>query len=284
MFFLRDDKGSPRSDGTVLFLQKVWGPFLILFGTAAICRGNLRPLVLFWPAVLWAIVALTFAQVVAEPGQLRYRRFLRWHSIPYSSVIRCGPSWICRGGFFDPVSPRARLRRVHFIAATYFGPDPLTAFISARASGEPPQARTRAAPRSPRARLRRCALALMGGVAYSFLVSLLFPGLADFRARLAQAHANGPARWFMALQRGEALMLTWPYLAFLAVGLALFIALSRCGRGAALASFLLGAALSWPVMAAPAPGVTRPRAASVQRVSRSRRRGGQAPPRGVPGL
>jgi hypothetical protein len=103
--------------------------------------------------------------------------------------------------------------------------------ISARASGEPRQARTRAAPRALRARLRRCALALIGGVAYSFLVSLLFPGLADSRASPARAHANGPARWFVALQRGEALMLTWPYLAFLAVGPVLFIALSCCGRG-----------------------------------------------------
>ncbi len=282
MFFVREDKGSPRSDSTVLFIQKVWGPFVVLFGMAAICGGDLRPLVLFWPVVLWAIVAFTFAQVVAEPGQLRYRRFLRWHSIPYSSVIRCGPSWICRGGFIDLASPRAGSRRVHFIAATYFGPDPLTAFIAARASGGPPQARTPGAPRPVRARLRRCALALMGGVAYSFLVALLSPGLAEARARLAQAHAGGPARWFVALQRGEALMLTWPYLALLTVGLALFIALSRCGRGATVAAFLLGATLSWPIMAGPAPGVKRPRVTSAQQDGRSHRRGGQARPRGVP--
>lgn len=244
-----------RSEPTNFLLIKLFLPGLAALAFATSVAGDWRALLLTWWLPLLAGFGATVAELKAEGGALYYRRALAWRRLEYSQVLACRRSWFPHISALEPLRGRSRWGRIYFVAAARFGPDPLAAYIAARAAGEPATAPPPRTPHALPARLRRCALALGGGVAYSALMATLFPGLAAYgmrtEAQLARGNPAGLARWLLLAQRGETLLVTWPYVAILAAALALFIGLRRCGQGAMSAAFILGVVLSWPVLARP---------------------------------
>ena len=72
-------------------LLKLWFPFLLSLIVIELCQPPLNPgsLVLSGLFATAVLFLLTLALIMPGDRNLRYRRFIRWHTINYEEIIEC---------------------------------------------------------------------------------------------------------------------------------------------------------------------------------------------------
>jgi hypothetical protein len=85
--------------GFGLFLFNVQHPY----GTGLVCLGFF---------VLGAFF-LSVARIKLEGTEVKYRRWLRWHALPYSQIRDCGESWVY--GYIRPRQFAFPWGRIYFV-------------------------------------------------------------------------------------------------------------------------------------------------------------------------
>jgi hypothetical protein len=112
--------------GQVLITTKYYLSVLVFCGSGALLLHRLPNfstlllrLLVGGPVMMWAVFLATTAEVEVSDRGVRYRRFLRWRTIPFAEIRGIRNSW--HPGFAEIVlnKPVRRWAKLHFIS-----PDP----------------------------------------------------------------------------------------------------------------------------------------------------------------
>ena len=73
------------------------------YGTGIVCLGF----------IILGAFFLSVTRVNLEGKEVRYRRWIRWHSLPYSEIRECGESWVY--GYIRPRRFAFPWGRIYFV-------------------------------------------------------------------------------------------------------------------------------------------------------------------------
>lgn len=203
-----------RSDTSKLFLSRLWFPFLIVCGVLGIFWGNWKGVWIASPLIAGAAFLLSLAEVRAEAGVLRYRRFLRWKEIGYDEISKCGTAWPPFVGFLKLQDFILPWGRVYFVLDGSLFENPFRGseselmrhILGTMQRAENSESITKTEHKAPRHLIVSGLLAGSLGVLVSLMTTLLFPGLAQFHAR----ETDFP-RWVVIYDQLRTIVFGWPW-------------------------------------------------------------------------
>ena len=84
-----------RSSPSNVFLMKFWAPLLLIVGMIGVFGDHLLSgsMLLSLPLLILALFQLSLAQMELRNNVLRYRRLVRWHTIPRDEIAASGVVW-----------------------------------------------------------------------------------------------------------------------------------------------------------------------------------------------
>jgi hypothetical protein len=84
-----------RSYPSSVFVLKYYAPVILFGGVFVFWSVGFRwaQLIVPFPLVLGILFYASLAVLQIPDGTIRYRRLLRWRSLPYDEIAGCGISW-----------------------------------------------------------------------------------------------------------------------------------------------------------------------------------------------